>query len=459
MKLPIPFLQDLEKALGSEITSFQKAFEHPSPTSIRFNKTKQNNWSENSEGVKWNDDGVYLKERPIFTFDPAFHAGAYYVQEASSMFVKTAVEQVLSLDQPLKVLDLCAAPGGKSTLLISLLTSDGLLLANEIIAARYKILKENLMKWGNPNIAISNHKVTDLEKLEHFFDLILIDAPCSGEGLFRKDEKAIGEWSPSQVTVCANRQKEILKSAEKLLKKDGIFVYSTCTYNNQENMDNVAWLAEQHALQSVQLDLEEDWQIVEKEKNGQYGYQFYPHRVKGEGFFISVLKKTGGESPPIKKQKGKKASIEFQNLKKLPKKQVATLTSWLKTPDDFAFYLSPSEQVLALPKSLLNAYQTLDQSLKKKQFGISIGQFKGHDFIPSHQLALSNIIHPDLPAIEVDKAQALLFLKKENLKFKTNTKGWQLIRFQGLNLGWVKVLPNRINNYLPKEYRIRMALP
>jgi 16S rRNA C967 or C1407 C5-methylase (RsmB/RsmF family)/NOL1/NOP2/fmu family ribosome biogenesis protein len=466
--LPKIFIDNIQSDLGDDTPKLIAALAENSPISIRNNpkKTNPNPQSSSLKEVAWHkENGQYLPERPIFTLDPAFHAGAYYVQEASSMFIAEALSQVVDLQKDISVLDLCAAPGGKTTLLASVLTDNSFLLANEVIKSRVEVLKENVMKWGYPNVFISNHDTEDFasnsssgvqggSSLVNFFDVILIDAPCSGEGLFRKDERAIDEWSYDNVQICAARQKRILTNAVSLLKPDGILLYSTCTYNHFENMDNVEWLTQNFDIQSIRLDIRAFDGIVEKEKAGAFGYQFYPHRIKGEGFFLAVLKKTKEEKTINSALKN--VSLPFQ---KLPRKQIDIASKWLQNADDFEFFLKPNGQVFIILKKHITHIALVDKALKRKSTGLEIGEFKGQDFIPSHELALSNIVAADTPSVFLPKNDALKYLKKENIEIDTPLQGWALAKYEGLNLGWMKVLKNRVNNYLPKDFRIRMDLP
>lgn len=450
MQFPQPFIQELKAQLGSEYADFEEALQQPPPVSIRYNAAKVPDFPT-EDAVQWCAEARYLVSRPVFTLDPLFHAGGYYVQEASSMLIGEALTQSVDLSQPLRVLDLCAAPGGKTTLLASKLSPDSLLLANEVIRSRVMILKENVQKWGLPNVYVSNHDPEDLGKLAGFFDVILVDAPCSGEGLFRKDPAAVDEWSPENVLTCAGRQKRILGAAMPLLSADGVLIYCTCTYNDAENQDSGAFILAGNAFEEVKLQLPAKWGTVAKS----IGYQCYPHKVRGEGFFLSVFRKTAS------------ADLFYYNMEKggrprsfkpLHKKQLTEISRWLKEPDEFSFYEKPNGDVIALLESQKEDLIVLDNLLFAKGLGLEMGSFKGTDFIPSHALALSTAVSDELPRLELSEGEALQFLKKENLLFDA-PKGWLLVTYQGLGLGWVKGLGNRINNYLPKDWRIRMEIP
>ena len=250
-----------------------------------------------SQSIPWSSHGYYLNERPSFTLDPLFHAGCYYVQEASSMFLEQALKQTVDLSQPVKVLDLCAAPGGKSTLIQSFITSDSLLVSNEVIKSRVNVLQENLIKWGGANVVLTNNDAKDFASLYDYFDLLVVDAPCSGSGLFRKDPEAIGEWSENNVKLCSQRQQRILADAFSSLKKNGIIIYCTCSYSTEENEEILDWMAEKFKVESLRLTIKKEWNIVETQSmhHNLFGYRFYPDKLKGEGFFIACLQKKEGE--------------------------------------------------------------------------------------------------------------------------------------------------------------------
>ncbi|MFZ4545461.1 MAG: methyltransferase RsmF C-terminal domain-like protein, partial [Saprospiraceae bacterium] len=393
-------------------------------------------------------------ERPSFTLDPLFHAGAYYVQEASSMLIGHALKQVVDFDRNLRILDLCAAPGGKSTLLLSLMNDKSVLLSNEVIKTRVNILKENIHKWGNPNVMVSNHEAEDFRGLNGFFDVVLIDAPCSGEGLFRKDENAKKEWSPENVNLCSARQKKILSNTIDLLTDGGILLYSTCTYNAQENLDNVIWITEQFGCESIPIELPADWGVVELKESASFGYQCYPHLVKGEGFFFAVLRKGTNRQ----EKTGTSYFQKKSSLYPVSKSELELLRKWVDDPDSLSFYKKGNGIITAVSKAIEPDCAAIESALRRVSFGVEIGEFKGKDFIPSHELALSSIVSSAFVSIELEKNEALFYLKKELHSVDTDLRGWALAKYQGLSMGWMKILPNRINNYLPAHFRIRMDL-
>jgi 16S rRNA C967 or C1407 C5-methylase (RsmB/RsmF family)/NOL1/NOP2/fmu family ribosome biogenesis protein len=475
MPLPNNFLNIIHQQLGNETDVFLNALEKPSPTSIRFNPKKKTisqspiepfTQSLNhpiSHKIPWSTEGVYLAERPVFTLDPAFHAGAYYVQEASSMFIEEIVRQCVDIQQDIAVLDLCAAPGGKSTLLASILSENSLIIANEVIKNRVDILKDNMIKWGYPNVYVSNHDPEDFTPKPPkggailqtsplggwgLYDIVLVDAPCSGEGLFRKDPDAINEWSVDNIQLCAARQKRILSEAMKLVKSDGFLIFSTCTYNDVENIGNTQFVLQNADFQEIKLNVNPEWHITLKE----HGYQFYPHKTEGEGFYCCVFKKQNVDNITAKIN----ATLPYQ---KLPKKHIDMVKPFLIQPDKFEFFIKPNGMIFVILKKHINRISLIDKVLKRKSIGLELGEIKGQDFIPSHDLALSIEIAPSTEGVNLSKSEALKFLKKENIEVNDAPQGWVLARYEGLNLGWMKVLKNRINNYLPKDFRIRMDLP
>ncbi|MBK9734930.1 MAG: RsmB/NOP family class I SAM-dependent RNA methyltransferase [Saprospiraceae bacterium] len=303
MQLPEDFIENIKvKLSATEFPEFLQSLDEPSPTSIRIHPIKYK-LQRPSDAVKWCSLGFYLNERPKFTLDPSFHAGVYYVQEASSMIIWQALKQITSQNDHLKILDLCAAPGGKSSLIASYMNNEGLLVCNEFVKNRAYTLRQNITKEGYSNIIISNNDPKDFSQLLDFFDIILIDAPCSGEGMFRKDHASIGEWSNDNVKNCCARQKRIMSDVLPSLKPGGHIIYSTCTYNDEENIKNMHWATSNLDLVSVPILMEDNWKTTKIEHSGVVGYQLYPHLVRGEGLFISILQKQGW--PKIQYSKNK----------------------------------------------------------------------------------------------------------------------------------------------------------
>ncbi|PSR10657.1 MAG: RNA methyltransferase [Bacteroidetes bacterium] len=444
--LPSAFEAQMQDLLAADYPTFAEVLETPPPVSLHYNPRKPMLPLVASATVPWYERGVYLAERPSFTLDPCFHAGAYYVQEASSMLIAAAVARCFPEPRPLRVLDLCAAPGGKSTLLASILPPGSWLLANEVIRTRYQVLRYNLTKWGYDNTFSSNHDVADFVGLAGFFDLVLVDAPCSGEGLFRKDLNARSEWSPEHVQLCTARQGRILDVARELVAPGGILLYSTCTYNRSENDTNAAVLAADPALTHEPLDFPAAWGLAPRT----HGQQAYPHRLAGEGFYLAAFRK----APSARSFQG--ISSAFHRLTPVPKKDQAAADAWATPEANLQYYVTPSNNWRALATPLVADAQILANHLHRLEVGTLLGEWKGQQLIPSSNWALATASNPNLPAVEVDAETALDFLRKGTPPIPELPRGWTIVRHQGLNLGWAKGLGNRYNNYYPKHWRIRM---
>lgn len=451
MQLPSSLVESLMNVKGFNKESFEQVHrEEEQVTSIRFNpfkikKVKGDLINDEMIRVPWVSCGYYLPVRPSFTFDPLFHAGAYYVQEASSMFLEQALKQTADLTASLKVLDLCAAPGGKSTLIQSLLTPESLLVSNEVIKPRVSILEENMIKWGGANVIITNNDPRDFRKITDFFDVIVADAPCSGSGLFRRDPAAVKEWSPQNVELCCQRQQRILADALPALKEDGILIYSTCSYSKDENEDVLDWLMSEMSMQSLRLSVPEDQDIVETiASKGGYGYRFYPDKIKGEGLFMAVLKKQDTSGSFYHR------SNKFE---KISKQEELLLNNWIETPGLYQ-YLKFKNEILALPATWNEEYLSVLSLLYIKKAGIKIGEVMKGELVPDHQLAVSTILNDNVQSVELGEEDAIRYLKKETIQMEVPVRGWAVVKYRGLALGWIKALPNRINNYYPKEWRI-----
>jgi len=458
MPIPQALLDSLQDTTGFQEESFLSIHNQASPpTSIRLNPFKPcpEAWynEASNEAIPWSAFGHYLPERPIFTFDPLFHAGTYYVQEASSMFVEYILKNTVKLNQDLKVLDLCAAPGGKSTLIASLLTPDSILLSNEVIRSRANILVDNLTKWGCLNTYVCNNDPKDIgQRLAGYFDVLVVDAPCSGSGLFRKDPEATEEWSPENVVLCYQRQQRILADAWDCLKEDGILIYSTCSYSESENEDICDWICTEFDVKNCVLPDEElltSWGITpSKSKTHQAtGYRFYPDKVKGEGFFIAAFKKTKNEylavkTPRVKPQPNKNRRTE-----------TAIFSKWINDLEKYAWFLKNDDYYLFNPKHE-NDIKLFQLNLYVRKVGVRLGQIAGNDLVPDHELAMSPLLKESIHRHELSKTEAIAYLRRDDLVLENPTKGWSLMTYQDKALGWAKVLPTRVNNYYPKELRI-----
>ena len=448
MILPDQFLQRMKMILGNDYVRFVESYNQKSLTSIRINPEKYKGKPELTP-VDYCATGYFLKKRPVFTIDPFLHSGVYYVQEASSMFMEQVLKQVKSPETQY-ILDLCASPGGKSTHIASLMPPGSLLVSNETIRQRAVILSGNLKKWGNPNVIVTNNDPKDFARLENLFDLLVIDAPCSGEGLFRRDTNSIYEWSESNARFCSLRQKRILADVWPSLKNGGTLIYSTCTFNLDENEENIKWLRKFASVEPVKLNIDDQWGIVTTDADGVPCYRFYPHKVRGEGFFLAVVKKKEGSlSHKYKRNK------DIQLLaSKTDKESVHKLIT-----DENLEILRLENSLLAFPSKQLSRLLQIKNNLKIIHAGVKIGELKQNDFIPAHEYALSCILNQNaFPKLDLKIEQAMSYLRLEDFQPEFHTRGWHLLSYRDVPLGWAKNLGNRCNNSFPKEWRIRMSI-
>lgn len=452
MNLPISLINSLSKIKHFDETAFINIHQSGEQiTSIRLNPLKTvSNYplSIIHSSVPWSSKGYYLQHRPSFTLDPLFHAGVYYVQEASSMFLEQAVKQTTDTSQPLLVLDLCAAPGGKSTLLQSIISKESLLVSNEVIQSRVNILKENIIKWGSSNVVVTNNDPKDFSSLHGLFDVVVIDAPCSGSGLFRRDAEAINEWSEANVQLCSQRQQRIIADVWNCLKEDGVLIYSTCSYSAEEDEEILDWLVAKSKVESIKVKLKEEWGIDEVQSaKGAYGYRFWPNKVKGEGFFIAVFRKK--EETDEVRMKIKKGAVPS-------KEDIGISSTWLQSTENVSFILQ-GQNIAIVPSLWHTTIQYFMQQLKVRYAGVELGTIAKNDLLPEHALALSTIINKNIFSVDLNEEQALTYLRKNDLQIESSHKGWALAKYNGFNLGWMKMLGNRINNYYPKEWRVLKA--
>ena len=476
--LPVGFEEMVRGVIGDgEWDAFVEALSEEPSVSVRVNSKITDNrlqiTDNNCSAVKWCEWGRYLAERPKFTYDPMFHAGAYYVQEASSMFVWQALEQLVEKDAV--VLDMCAAPGGKSTAIVQYLSENGFLVSNEYVPQRAHVLVENITKWGTPNCVVTNNAPRHFEKLKSRFDAILVDAPCSGEGMFRKDERAREEWSEANVEMCVERQREILESAWEVLRPGGVLIYSTCTFNRHENEEQVQWLIDEMEAEYLPLKIGEDWGITILSENlennplplrgtppktgGEYegrGYRFLPHKTRGEGLFMVAVRKQitdyrlqitdnrlQSKSEKRKDKKNKKSTLSSQfSIQELLRGDYEVMES------EGRYY--------AVQKERVDFVEECRKTLNVLMFGVQMYEQKGKDLIPQAALALSQAyIRGAYPEVELSYEEAISFLRKEAIVLADAPRGFVLVTYGGLPLGWVKNIGNRCNNLYPEFWRIR----
>ena len=452
------FRKYMEEAIGRDnaLVAFS-AFDAPASVSVRLNPFKPSTGVE-GEPVLWAEHGRKLPQRPVFTLDPLFHAGAYYVQDSSSMFVGHAFRKLLAQvrkpeGRPLRVLDLCAAPGGKSTDLAASLREafgdDFILVSNEVMKARAGILAANVAIWGDPNVAVTSDDPSAFPALAGYFDVILADVPCSGEGMFRKDEEAVRQWSEDNVALCLARQRRILADVWPSLAPGGVLIYSTCTFNRYENDLNVLWASEE--LGAECMFAEDVLGGMPGVIRTEVGYSLVPGHVDGEGQYCSALRKN--------------SEVEYREVKGRTPRQTKT-TREQPVPKGLDALLTrkvvlrqKGETIIGVPENIYQDVAVLEQSLHVIAAGCALGSVKGKNFIPDADLALSVILSPDAyPAVDVDREKALAYLHRDAVTFPDAPLGYLLVRYMGQPLGFVKNLGNRCNSLHPQSRRIRMDI-
>lgn len=362
------------------------------------------------------------------------------------MFLEQAIRQTSGSFNNIRVLDLCGAPGGKSTHLSDIIGQNNLLVSNEVIRTRASVLAETNTKWGHGNTIVTQNDPAAFGKLGGYFDIIVVDAPCSGEGMFR-NEKAVREWSVSNTILCSERQKRIVMDIWPSLKQNGILVYSTCTFNPGENEENIKWLVEKHEAECIRLDISGFTGIKEIEFEGIYGYGFYPGDVKGEGFFISVIRKNADQE---------EMKIRSHKSQLTPgRKDIDFAEQWTHFPKERL--IRWGDELIGIP-CRTDEYANLFQSLRIIKPGTKLFSVKKDDFLPSHEMALSDQLKNEaFPHKELSYRNAVAYLRRDNFRIDDLARGWNIVTYQGINLGFVNNIGNRFNNYFPMDWRIKMS--
>ncbi len=428
--------------------------------SVRINKAKSDMIAEAPEFPKadgcvpWCSNGLYLSERPAFTLDPAFHQGRYYVQEASSMFHQYLVSQLTKGNSPVSLLDACAAPGGKTTAAIDVLPGGSVVVANEYIPARAATLRENAIKWGFPGIIVTRGDTAKLGKLRECFEIVIADVPCSGEGMMRKDPDAVAQWSEALIHECADRQWEIVCNLWDALRPGGYLIYSTCTFNRNENEDMVDRIINELGGESVEIPVEPEWGITPGIDTPHYCYRFIPGRVRGEGLFASVIKKDGVSSAPRLKSKPSKGDRKKSKIPVPPQ-----VSRWLTDSTSMEIY-TDADRITAFPAEHIQLLKAVKERVDVIHEGILLGNIKGKDVIPSQSLAMSQSLASEaFPRCELSLDDALHYLHGDAMTLPDEVeKGFVLLTYQNYPLGFVKNLGNRSNNLYPAGWRIRKTV-
>jgi NOL1/NOP2/sun family putative RNA methylase len=450
MVIPLPeeFKYSMRETLGDDAEKLFAALDTPAEVSIRLNPAKPAEVYD-GEVIGWSPNGRYLECRPQFTLDPLMHGGAYYVQEASSQFVV----HILKGDnlEGARMLDMCAAPGGKTTLYSSLVGRKGLVVANDINRGRVMALEDNVKRWGMGNVVVTCSEPRYIGDFESWFDVVAVDAPCSGEGMFRKMEEARTEWSPASVEQCVARQREILAEAWRALRPGGKLIYSTCTFNNREDEGIVEWLMEEYGDEIVAAERVEtcdEWGIVRSDIGAFQCFHFYPHSARGEGFFAAVARKAEG---------GAKRRVPKARRKVFASLQGAELTEVSRWVDDSKAmsFRKIDNVVYGYDSAVMDDVTHLSESLSVAYSGVALGQiFKGA-LKPEHSLAMFVGRSRDVvPEVEVSLEDAQNFLRKQDIDAKQFSEGINIVMYKGVAIGFVKRIGARCNNMYPKEQRI-----
>lgn len=445
---PAAFIDSLHPSLAGlpEVLA-----EGQSPVGIRVNAGKGIKVPPGAEKVPWSGGrGFYIPQRVPFTFDPALHQGLYYVQDPSSMSIAEVISS-LGLTAPVTYLDACAAPGGKTTAAIDALPAGSLVVANEFSRDRAKVLVENVTKWGYPACVISRGDTSRFRNLPEFFDIIAADVPCSGEGMMRKDDTAVSQWSEALVEQCAERQKEIIANLWGALRPGGYFIYSTCTFNTTENEEMLRHIIDSYGAEPMDTTLSGQEGITPALDADFPAWRFIPGRTKGEGLFIALLRKPGepSASMPRKEKIGKES--------KLIKQYIPRLKAMVDNPDNYIFTEGVTADTINVFPSVYSAsLSALRRELDVIAFGTTIAVIKGKDLIPSQGLALSQVYsRGGVPEVEVDYLTAISYLRREAVTLQEGSpKGIVALTFKGSPLGFAKNLGNRANNLYPAGWQI-----
>lgn len=443
IQLPLDFIASLNKALpNEEMKGLIDAIHETPRVSIRLNVSKNIDSTSFVDGILGEkivhcDQAYLLNHRPLFTADPSFHAGAYYVQEANSMMIGELVKRLLqSFEEGAVVLDLCASPGGKSTHIASHLRPGDLLVANEVISGRANTLVENLCKWGQGNHVVTSADAKQLGEFKALFQLIVADMPCSGEGMFRKTPDAVKEWSLSNVDLCTERQKRIAHDIWPSLAEGGVMIYSTCTYNRCENEDNINHIVEQLGAEIMEFDFPPALGIIEVEPGK---YRMLPSHTQGEGFFFAILRKTQKERFTLNK---------IARIK--PSKHLPAFLS-----NDFMGYELQDGLMVVRNGKWNDFFYNLPALLPGiKQTGVNAGQLNKAQWKTHPEFDLLANKTAEYPAQELSLNEALQYYKREFLPIRSNNKGAVGMRWNGLSLGTANAVNNGYNNLWPMSWRV-----
>ena len=438
----------MRETLGEDAEKLFAALDTEPAVSIRLNPSKPAECFD-GEAVGWCKWGKYLAERPQFTLDPLLHGGVYYVQEASSQFVAHLLKNYDMEGK--RVLDMCAAPGGKTTVYSTLVGREGLVVANDISHSRAMALADNVQRWGMGNVVVTCNEPAHIGAFTHWFDVVAVDAPCSGEGMFRKMDEARSEWTPSSPDVCAERQREILAEAWRVLCPGGALIYSTCTFNPTEDEGIVEWLMSEYGEEieaAERIATEDSWGVVRSEIGAFQCFHFYPHKARGEGFFAAVARKSEG---PVRRSMPKARRKLFAPCAKADVKE---LSRWVDDASKHAFMMV-GEDIYAYNSAVAESVVTLSENLSVVYSGVLMGRIFKQKLKPEHPLALYIGLNRDVvPMVDVSLEDALDYLRRNDIAASQFEEGINVVGYKGTHIGFVKRIGARCNNMYPKDLRI-----
>lgn len=446
MRLPEGFTDQFSDYDPNPFTGLAEALASESPVSLRYNLGKGMTPPVAAERIPWCSQGIYLPKRPMFTLDPAIHQGLYYVQDASSMFIWHIIRHLTQGCGAVRYLDACAAPGGKTTAALDALPVGSTVVANEYVAARAAVLRENITKWGNPRCIVTQGATDRFAADGLEFDIIAADVPCSGEGMMRKDAKAVEQWTPQLVSQCAERQREIIDNLWPALAPGGYFIYSTCTFNRHENEDMVAYMTENLGAEPIEIPTGGFDGIIGAIGSDLPCYRFIPGHVRGEGQFMAVVRKSQDAERIASKNKNRKDKKSRPTAKQP------------KAPAEISEMISLPEGARIISESDGRIFACLSTPFNNPSYAprLEIAMTKGRDIIPSHALAMSTLLNHDVfPVADLDNNEALRYLRCEAVALPENTpRGIVLLTCNGHPLGFAKNIGQRANNLYPKSWRI-----
>ena len=460
MTLPDDFIKYTRQLMGDSLwQALEAGLAGEPPVSVRLNPLKCSpdavDLVSGDGVVPWCAAGRYLKRRPNFTFDPLMHAGVYYVQDASSMFLERVLRRYAA-DAPVRVLDLCAAPGGKSTLARSVLPEGSLLFCNEPVHGRAMVLAENVQKFGHEDVVVTNSYPADYGRSGLMFDVVVADVPCSGEGMFRKDEGARGEWSLNNVEKCRRLQRSIVQDVWRCLRPGGLLVYSTCTFNAAENEENVRYVADELGADVLPVDTEPSWGITGSLLEGFDApvYRFLPGLTRGEGLFMAVLRKHGEDGGSDERRGRKKADKPRARAGKSAAK--VKDNGWIDGFENYSMRLCDGFY-RAVPRRWSDVYDVAEKRLRVIHAGVTVGEVRGKDVVPAQSLLLSRVFRKEaFPCVEMEHPAAVAFLRRETVPLAAGVpRGPVVMTYRGCPIGFQKNIGNRANNLYPAEWKIK----